>query len=103
MYEFLIGLYVIVAIIIISLILVQRGKGSDISSGVGGGSSIFGSSGSSNFLSKTTSVCVVLFFILNILIGQKQFASVESNKIISEIIEENDVPIAIDSTEELNN
>lgn len=56
---------IISAISIIVLVLLQQGKGADAgaSFGSGGSSSLFGASGSSNFLSRATAVCAVIFFI----------------------------------------
>lgn len=58
-------LHVIVALGIIGLVLLQHGKGADMGSGFGGGSSgsLFGATGSANFLSRTTAVLAALFFI----------------------------------------
>ena len=52
------------AITMIGLILVQHGKGADMGAAFGSGSSgsLFGASGSANFLSRTTAVCATVFF-----------------------------------------
>jgi preprotein translocase subunit SecG len=49
----------------IGLILVQHGKGADMGAafGSGGSGSLFGASGSANFLSRTTSVLAAVFFV----------------------------------------
>jgi preprotein translocase subunit SecG len=49
----------------IGLILVQHGKGADMGAafGSGGSGSLFGASGSANFLSRTTGVLAALFFV----------------------------------------
>ena len=49
----------------IGLILVQHGKGADMGAafGSGGSGSLFGASGSSNFLSRTTAVLATVFFV----------------------------------------
>jgi len=49
----------------IGLILVQHGKGADMGAAFGSGSSgsLFGASGSANFLSRTTAVLAVVFFV----------------------------------------
>ena len=59
-------LYVLVAIAMIGLILMQRGSGAQAGSGFGGGASatVFGSRGASNFLSKSTKWLAVTFFII---------------------------------------
>ena len=60
-----IGLHVLVALAIIGLVLLQHGKGADMGSGFGGGASgsLFGATGSANFLSRTTAVLAALFFV----------------------------------------
>ena len=64
----LIVVHVLVALAIIGLVLLQHGKGADMGSGFGGGASgsIFGATGSANFLSRTTAVLAALFFILSL-------------------------------------
>ena len=56
---------VIVALSIIGLVLLQHGKGADVGAAFGSGSSgsLFGASGSANFLSRMTAVLAVIFFI----------------------------------------
>ena len=60
--------HVICALGIIGLVLLQHGKGADMGSGFGGGasSSLFGATGSANFLSRTTAVLATLFFVLSL-------------------------------------
>src|SRR5689334_15741289 len=64
----LIVVHVLVALAIIGLVLLQHGKGADMGSGFGGGASgsLFGATGSANFLSRTTAVLAALFFILSL-------------------------------------
>lgn len=63
------GLIVIIHVLaclgVIGLVLVQHGKGADAGAAFGGGNSgsIFGVQGSSNFLSRLTSICVTVFFV----------------------------------------
>ena len=66
--QVLIVLHVLVALGIIGLVLLQHGKGADMGSGFGGGasSSLFGATGSANFLSRTTAVLATLFFLLSL-------------------------------------
>lgn len=53
------------AVAMIGLILVQHGKGADMGAAFGSGSSgsLFGASGSANFLSRTTAVLATVFFV----------------------------------------
>jgi preprotein translocase subunit SecG len=57
-----------VALSIIGLVLLQHGKGADMGSGFGGGASgsLFGATGSANFLSRTTAVLATVFFLLSL-------------------------------------
>jgi preprotein translocase subunit SecG len=69
---FLIVLHVLVCIFLVIVILLQPGKGD---AGIGFGSSsqsIFGSKGAGNFLTKTTSVCAVLFLGLSFLLTRSR-------------------------------
>lgn len=56
--------YVLLAIAMIGLILMQRGAGAQAGSGFGGGASgtVFGARGASNFLSKSTKWLAIIFF-----------------------------------------
>jgi len=63
-----IGVHVLIALAIIGLVLLQHGKGADMGSGFGSGSSgsLFGATGSANFLSRATSVLATLFFLTSL-------------------------------------
>jgi preprotein translocase subunit SecG len=63
-YNILLIAQIIVALAIIGLVLIQHGKGADAGAAFGGGSSgtVFGSRGSSNFLSRSTGVLAAVFF-----------------------------------------
>jgi preprotein translocase subunit SecG len=60
--------HVLVAFAIIGLVLLQHGKGADMGSGFGGGSSgsLFGATGSANFLSRATAVLATVFFLTSL-------------------------------------
>jgi preprotein translocase subunit SecG len=57
---------VILSICLIVLVLMQHGKGADAGAAFGSGASstVFGSKGSGNFLSKTTAIMAALFFVV---------------------------------------
>ena len=67
--------YVLVAVAMIVLILLQRGSGAQAGTGFGGGASatVFGASGSANFLSRSTKWLAVVFFALSL--GMAWYAS----------------------------
>ncbi|MDH5536188.1 MAG: preprotein translocase subunit SecG [Betaproteobacteria bacterium] len=58
-------LHVIAALGIIGLVLLQHGKGADVGAAFGSGASgsLFGSSGSTNFLSRATAILALVFFL----------------------------------------
>ena len=57
--------HVLVSVGLIGLVLIQQGKGADAGASFGGGASqtVFGSQGSGNFLTKTTSLLALVFFV----------------------------------------
>ncbi|HEX2545809.1 MAG TPA: preprotein translocase subunit SecG [Ramlibacter sp.] len=61
----LLAVMILSAVAMIGLILIQHGKGADMGAAFGSGSSgsLFGASGSANFLSRTTAVLAAVFFI----------------------------------------
>ncbi|SNR96059.1 protein translocase subunit secG [Methylobacillus rhizosphaerae] len=58
-------IHVIAALGVVGLVLLQHGKGADMGAAFGSGASgsLFGVSGSSNFMSRATAVCVAIFFV----------------------------------------
>ncbi|WP_020654622.1 preprotein translocase subunit SecG [Massilia niastensis] len=64
LFNLIIVVQVISALAIIGLVLLQHGKGADMGAAFGSGASgsLFGASGSSNFLSKSTAVAAAIFF-----------------------------------------
>ena len=60
--------HVIAALGIIGLVLLQHGKGADMGAAFGGGSSgsLFGATGSANFLSRATAILATVFFITSL-------------------------------------
>ena len=61
-------LHVLAALGIVGLVLIQHGKGADVGAAFGSGSagSVFGSSGSANFLSRATAILAVVFFLTSL-------------------------------------
>ncbi len=62
---------VVVAVSLIGFILIQHGKGADAGAAFGSGASstVFGSQGSGNFLTRTTSVLAFLFLSNSLILG----------------------------------
>lgn len=64
MFTLIVVIQVLSALVIIGLVLLQHGKGADMGAAFGSGASgsLFGATGSSNFLSKSTAVAAAIFF-----------------------------------------
>ena len=60
--------HVLVGIAVCGLVLLQHGKGADMGAAFGSGSagSLFGASGSANFLSRTTAILATIFFLTSL-------------------------------------
>src|SRR3954464_7130245 len=67
----ILAVQMLAALGMIGLILVQHGKGADMGAafGSGGSGSLFGASGSANFLSRTTGILAALFFACTLLLA----------------------------------
>ena len=61
-------LHVLAALTLVGLVLLQHGKGADVGAAFGSGASgsVFGASGSANFLSRTTAILAVVFFVTSL-------------------------------------
>ena len=81
MYEILIIAFLVIAIAIIGLVLIQHGKGADMGASFGAGASgtLFGSSGTGNFLTRTTTVLGLLFFIISLALANLSSSSKSSS------------------------
>lgn len=107
MYSVLLVIYLLAALGVIGLVLIQQGKGADMgaSFGAGASSTVFGSGGSGNFLTRMTAVCATLFFIISLALGNLSTKTEESSwmdptqgQVIEQAVEVNvDVPAAENS------
>jgi preprotein translocase subunit SecG len=59
-----VALQILAALVMIGLVLIQHGKGADMGASFGSGASgsLFGATGSANFMSRSTAVCAAIFF-----------------------------------------
>ena len=66
MQETILIIYLVVAIALVGIILLQQGKGAEMgaSFGAGGANTVFGAAGSGNALTKATTILAVLFFAI---------------------------------------
>ncbi|WP_354624639.1 preprotein translocase subunit SecG [Psychromonas sp. MME2] len=87
MYEMLLVVYLIVAIILIGFVLIQQGKGAGMGASFGSGASntVFGASGAGNFMTRTTAILAVMFFILSLVLGNLSTNKVSVNDEYSDL------------------
>ena len=75
--------HIVLAVGIVAFVLMQQGKGADAGASFGSGASqtVFGSSGSANFMSRTTAILATAFFVtsLGLAVYAKRQASVVEN------------------------
>ena len=113
MQTLIVAIHVIVAIVIVGLVLLQKGKGADAGASFGAGASqtVFGASGSGNFLVKATTIAATIFFItsLSLAIFARNERGIGNNAglpmLNQEILEENtsgqsDIPRLEDEVEQ---
>jgi preprotein translocase subunit SecG len=69
---------VVAALAMIGLVLVQHGKGADMGASFGSGASgsLFGATGSANFLSRSTAVCAGIFFVCTLVLASLSNTSI---------------------------
>ncbi len=107
MESLIIFVHVIAAIAITGLVLIQQGKGADMGASFGSGASqtLFGSSGSGNALTKSTSIMAVVFFItslgLAIIARQQASLSVDNSGLIENLDEIAAAPATQTAAEDL--
>ena len=86
---------IVLSIVIVALVLLQQGKGSDLGSAFGGGSSnsMFGALGPSDFMGKLTYLIVAIWLILTLLLAylykSQNTDQLFETPLIEEAIEEN--------------
>ncbi|MEE4246298.1 MAG: preprotein translocase subunit SecG [Kangiellaceae bacterium] len=111
--EILLIIFLIVAIALVGVILLQQGKGAGMGASFGSGASgtVFGAPGSGNALTKITTILAVIFFAIAIALGvMSNGASPEASKDIFDQAEEaaasveetvpaTDIPVATETKE----
>ena len=97
---------IVIAVTLIGFILIQHGKGADAGAAFGSGASstVFGSQGSGNFLTKTTAVLAFLFLANSLTLGYlatqivgEPASIMETSPVVVEEMMETDIP-AVDTT-----
>lgn len=94
----LLVIQVISAFALIGLILIQQGKGADAGASFGGGASqtVFGSSGSGNFLTKSTNILAMIFFATSLLLAyftKQSISSGTETSLFEGVVVEAELPV----------
>jgi len=88
--------HTVIALLIIALVLLQKGKGAEAGAAFGSGASdtIFGAKGSSNFFSRATAILATAFFISSLSLAylSSQQADVPDSLLESVVLETNNMP-----------
>jgi len=89
MNTFLVVLHVMACLVLILVVLLQRGKGSDVGAalGGGGGNTVFGSRGAGNFLTKLTTGSAVVFMLTSLSLAYSGSRSADLLDMGDEILE----------------
>ncbi|HLO62869.1 MAG TPA: preprotein translocase subunit SecG [Azonexus sp.] len=68
LFSLVLTIHILVAVAIIGLVLMQHGKGADMGAAFGSGASgsLFGATGSANFLSRATGILAAVFFVTSL-------------------------------------
>jgi len=93
----LLVVHVVLALGVISLVLLQKGAGANAGAVLGGGGagSVFGASGSSNFLSKATAILATAFFVNSLVLAYMASNRVAPDTVIDEIEQAQQVEVAV--------
>ena len=88
--------HTVIALLIIALVLLQKGKGAEAGAAFGSGASdtVFGAKGSSNFFSRATAILATAFFITSLSLAylSSQQADVPDSLLESVVLETNNMP-----------
>ena len=94
LFKLVLLVHVLAGLGMIGLILMQHGKGADMGAAFGSGASgsLFGSSGSANFLSRTTAVLATVFFITSLSLA---YIASGTSKKSGSVVEDAPVPARV--------
>lgn len=90
LYGILLVVQVVVAVALIALVLMQHGKGADAGAAFGSGASatVFGARGSANFLSRSTAILAVIFFVNSLSLAYLAASGPEARSLIDQMQED---------------
>lgn len=99
MEKFVLIIHVLAALGVTGLVLLQHGKGADMGAAFGSGASgsLFGVSGSSNFMSKATAGFVAVFFITSLTLTYLSSHKTADNSVVKMPVKASITPAATDA------
>lgn len=101
----LLVVYLIISIILVGFVLIQQGKGAGMGASFGSGASntVFGAGGSGNFMTRTTGILALLFFVLSLVLGNLSTHKVSANEDFSNLAVEEAVqePVQVDTSTQI--
>jgi preprotein translocase subunit SecG len=95
-FNLILVVHVIIGLAVIVFVLLQHGKGADMGASFGGGASgsLFGASGSANFLSRTTAILATLFFATSLTLTYLASHRTVGASSVLDTMTEQSVPVA---------
>lgn len=93
LHTIILTIHIIAAISVIGFVLIQHGKGADMGAAFGSGASgsLFGATGSANFLSRVTAVLAAVFFLTSLSLS---YIATSSPKVSGSVMDSAPVPAA---------
>lgn len=94
MREIIVVIDILAAVGLIALVLLQQGKGADMGAAFGSGASqtLFGSRGTANFLTRTTAVLALVFFVANLALAYLATAPAPPSSVVTQTPAPTSVP-----------
>ncbi|GAB4062550.1 preprotein translocase subunit SecG [Uliginosibacterium sediminicola] len=88
--------HVLIGLAVIVFVLLQHGKGADMGASFGSGASgsLFGASGSANFLSRTTAILATMFFLTSLTLAYLAAHRIDTPKSVLDTLGAQSVPVA---------
>lgn len=102
MYMTILVIFLLVSIALISMVILQQGKGANMGASLNAGAStaLFGSLGSGNFITRITAIFATLFFVISLILGN---LTANKSMISSNKWENIGEPIKVEKPEEVGN
>lgn len=101
MYQLILFVHVLIAVLIIGLVLIQHGKGADIGASFGSGASntLFGSRGTGGFLYKFTGGLALAFFVTSLSLSALVARQYQHQQIIPQqpSVPEQNIPVPVET------